>query len=49
MSSTSPFEAESQFLEVATVKVLIKTIVKEKKSRKTKNREKNDKGCKHLG
>ena len=49
LTSTSPFDAESQFLEVATVKVLIKTIVKEKKSRKTKKGEKNDKGCKHLG
>ena len=34
MTSTSPFDAESQFLEVATVKVLLKTIVEERKSRK---------------
>ena len=32
MTTTSPFDAESQFLEVATVKVLLKTIVKERKS-----------------
>ena len=34
MSSTSPFEAESQFLEVVTVKVILKTILKERKKRK---------------
>ena len=34
LSSTSPFEAESQFLEVVTVKVILKTILKERKKRK---------------
>ena len=49
LTSTSPFDAESQFLEVATVKFLIKTVVKEKKRRKTKKGKIIDKGCKHLG
>ena len=40
MSSTSPFEAESQFLEVVTVKVLLKTVLKERKKRKTIKRRK---------
>ena len=40
MSSTSPFEAESQFLEVVTVKVILKTILKERKKRKTIKRRK---------
>ena len=35
MSSASPFEAESQFLEVVTVKVIHKTISKERKMTKT--------------
>ena len=49
LTSTSPFDAESQFLEVATVKVLIKTIVEERKRRTNEKKEKNDKGCKRLG
>ena len=49
MTSTSPFDAESQFLEVATVKVLLKKIVEERKRRKNEKKEKNDKECKHLG
>ena len=40
MSSTSPFEAESQFLEVVTVKVILKTILKERKKRKRIKRRK---------
>ena len=51
MSSTSPFEAESQFLEVVTVKVILKTILKERKKRKRikeKKKEKNHKNCKYF-
>ena len=40
MSSTSPFEAESQFLQVVTVKVILKTILKERKMTKTIKRRK---------
>ena len=40
MSSTSPFEAESQFLEVVTVKVLLKTVLKERKMTKAIKRRK---------
>ena len=40
MSSTSPFEAESQFLEVVTVKVILKTVLKERKMTKTIKRRK---------
>ena len=40
LSSTSPFEAESQFLEVVTVKVILKTILKEIKMTKTIKRRK---------
>ena len=40
LSSTSPFEAESQFLEVVTVKVILKTILKERKKRKRIKRRK---------
>ena len=48
MSSTSPFDAESQFLEVITVKALLKTVVKERKSIQNKKKEKNQKNYKHL-
>ena len=44
LSSTSPFEAESQFLEVVTVKVILKTVLKERniiKRIKEKEKEKN--------
>ena len=40
MSSTSPFEAESQFLEVVTVKVILKTVLKERRKRKRIKRRK---------
>ena len=51
LSSTSPFEAESQFLQVVTVKAILKTILKERKNIKRikeKRKEKNHKNCKYL-
>ena len=39
LTSTSPFDAESQFLEVVTVKVLLKTIVEERKRRKNEKKK----------
>ena len=40
LSSTSPFEAESQFLEVVTVKAILKTVLKERNMTKTIKRRK---------